>query len=357
MAHAVPSLPSPPTSPTPKRWPEHPASRPKAVFALQPAAADLIYAPAERAELARLVDLAPAILTPENWSLHGELLADVEIILSGWGAPVMDAAFLAAAPKLKAVFYGAGSVRYFTTEAFWQRPITLSSAFAANAVPVAEYTFATILLSLKQFWSRAAAARRGRGWGDHTRPMSGAFRSNVGLVSFGMIARRTAALLARHDVELLAYCPFATLGRDVRHHVTFVPLPELFDRADVVSIHTPLLPETVGLINGHLLSRLKPDATLINTARGPIINQPELIQTLHSRPDLTAILDVTDPEPPAADDPLFSLPNLIVTPHIAGSHGPECQRMGRYMVDELVRYLAHEPLHWQITREQSLTLA
>jgi phosphoglycerate dehydrogenase-like enzyme len=72
---------------------------------------------------------------------------------------------------------------------------------------------------------------------------------------------------------------------------------------------------------------------------------------------LTAVLDVTDPEPPQADDPLFTLPNVIVTPHIAGSHGRECQRMASYMVEELRRYLAGQPLRWRVTREMIQTMA
>lgn len=331
--------------------------KPKAVFALDPEALDIVYGQEDRVALAELVDIGPTILTPENWREHTALLGEAEILCSGWKSPVLDAEFLAAAPKLRAVFYAAGSVRYWTTEAFWDRGIALTTSYAANALPVAEYTVATSILSLKQFWRWAERARRGEGWGDHTRPIRGSFRATIGLVSFGMIARRTAELLASYDVGLRVYCPFLSDAESAEHGVQRLPLDELFSSCDVVSVHTPLLPETTGLINGRLVRRMRPEATLLNTARGRVLDQPSVIEALRDRPDLTAVLDVTNPEPPAADDPLFSLPNVIVTPHIAGSHGAECQRLGHYMVEELRRYLNGEPLRWPLSRELARRMA
>lgn len=332
--------------------------RPRAVFALDPDALGIVYAPEDRRALADLLDLADdTVLTPENWREHRALLGDAEIILSGWKSPVYDAEFLAAAPRLRAVFYAAGSVRYCTPEAFWDRGIVISSAYAANAVPVAEYTVSVCILALKQFWRRAALARRGEGWGDHTRPIPGAFRATIGLVSFGMIARKVAVMLAAHDVRVMVYCPFLDDAEAALAGVERVSLERLFREADVVSVHTPLLPETAGLIDGALVRTMRPDAALINTARGPVLDQPSVVEALRIRPDLTAILDVTDPEPPTAEDPLFALPNVVVTPHIAGSHGRECQRLGRYMLEELRRFLAGQELRWRITHEMSLRLA
>lgn len=346
------------TAPAP--FPVSPAggAKPRAVFALDPAAVDIVYGAEDRRALAQLVDLSEGpVLTPENWRAHRDRLSDADFLFSGWKSPVYDADSLAAAPRLRAVFYAAGSIRYCTTEAFWARGIPISTSYAANAVPVAEYTVATALLSLKQFWRRAALARRGEGWGDHTRPISGAFRATIGLLSFGMIARKVAEMLRGHDVRVLVHCPYLEEAEAARLGVKRVSLAHLFRDADVVSIHTPLLPQTRGLVTGALVRVMRPDATLINTARGPVLDQAAVVAALRDRPDLTAILDVTDPEPPAATDPLFTLPNVIVTPHIAGSHGRECQRLGSYMVDELRRFLAGEEPRWRITREMSLRMA
>ncbi|MDF3058970.1 MAG: glycerate dehydrogenase [Rariglobus sp.] len=337
--------PSVSTSPLPVRQP------PRAVFAMDPDALNLVYGPHDRQAMAGLVDIGDLVLTPGNWRNHLDTLRETEFIFSGWKAPCFDADFLASTPNLRAIFYAAGSVRYCTSEAFWSRNIPITSAYAANAVPVAEYTVSVCILALKQFWRRSALARRGEGWGDHTRPIPGAFRATIGLVSFGMIARKVAELLRAYDVDVLVYCPYLKPSEAARLGVRLASIAEVFQNADVVSVHTPVLPETLGLVGGELVSLMKPDATLINTARGRILDQPTVIAALRARPDLTAVLDVTDPEPPSADDPLFTLPNVIVTPHIAGSHGRECQRMGSYMVDELRRFLAGQPLRWRVTHE------
>ena len=331
--------------------------RPRAIFALDPAALDLVYGPEDRRALDGLVAITGLVLTPENWRDHVAALRETEFIFSGWKTPRFDAEFMAATPNLKAVFYAAGSVRACTSEAFWARGIPIASAAEANAVPVAEYTVAVAILALKQFWRRAALARLGKGWGDHTRPIPGAFRATIGLVSFGMIARKAVELLSAYDVDVVVYCPFLSEDDARLWGVRLATLDEIFSTADAISVHTPVLPDTIGLINGRLISLMKPDATLINTSRGVILDQPSVIAALRARPDLTAVLDVTDPEPPAADDPLFTVPNIIVTPHIAGSHGRECQRMGSYMVDEFRRHLAGQPLHWRITREMVARMA
>jgi phosphoglycerate dehydrogenase-like enzyme len=270
----------------------------------------------------------------------------------------MDEAFLASAPRLRAVFYGAGSIRGITSPAFWRRDITISSAYAANALPVAEYTLGAILLSLKRFWSHTLAVRDERdSWGNHLRYAPGAYQSTVGLVSLGMIARRVIELLKAFEVNCIVYCPFLTEAEAANLGVEKCSLAEVFHRSDVVSIHTPLLPETTGLITGELIASMKEGATLINTSRGAVVRETEMIEVLRRRSDLSAVLDVSDPEPPVRGSDLVRLPNVMLTPHISGSLGPECRRLGRWMVEELVRYLEAKPLRWQITEKLAARLA
>ena len=111
------------------------------------------------------------------------------------------------------------------------------------------------------------------------------------------------------------------------------------------------------MITGELIVSMKPYASLINTSRGAVINEPEMIDVLTRRPDLQAMLDVTHPEPPASDSPLFSLPNVVLTPHIAGSFGHEVRRHARYMLEECRRYQSGEPLLHEITREMAEHMA
>jgi phosphoglycerate dehydrogenase-like enzyme len=304
-----------------------------------------------------LVDIVGPPQTRESVKANPSILAEVDVIFSGWGAPLMDEEFLQAAPNLRAVFYGAGSIRNFATDALWRRKIVVTSAYAANAVPVAEYTLATILLSLKHFWRFSALAKAGCGWGLHTRPVLGGYQATIGMISCGMVVRKTLQLLEAFDHRRLVSCPFLSQTEADALGVERCELDDIFKRSDVVSLHTPELPETQGMITGRHLALMKPNSTFINTARGAVVREREMIEVLRERPDLTVVLDVTDPEPPEPAYPLLKLPNVVVTPHIAGSMGSEIRRLGGYMVAELRRFVSGEPLQWQITEQQSRKLA
>lgn len=331
-------------------------SRYKGLFLLNPDAYNQIYAPTQRAAIAQVVDLYAPPQTAQSITADPTLLHEAEMIFSGWGMPRMDEAFLAHTPNLKAVFYGAGSIKACTTDAFWARNIPITSSYAANAVPVAEFTLAQILLCLKQTWQYAFALKREQAYGANF-PLAGAYGSTVGIISLGMIGRLVCRHLQHFDVQVIAYDPFVNTAAAATLGVELCPLAEIFQRADVVSLHTPWLPETVGLITGAHLASMKTGATFINTARGAVVREQEMITVLQQRPDLLALLDVTYPEPPVAGSPLYTLPNVVLTPHIAGSLGNECQRMGQLVVDELQRFLAGEPLQWAIAREQAAVMA
>jgi phosphoglycerate dehydrogenase-like enzyme len=331
-----------------------PTKRPKALFILGTEAYGQIYGARERDEIAGLVDVYAPQQTAASIAEDPSPLQEAELIFSGWGMARMDEAFLAAAPRLRALFYGAGSIRGFMSDAAWDRGILVTSAYAANAIPTAEYALSQILFSLKRGWYHALAIQR-TGRYPKRAPVPGAYRSTVGLVSLGMIGSHVARLLQAFDVHVLASTSSEVRARHLG--AERCSLEELFRRADVVSLHTPWLPETVGMITGAHLASMKPGATFINTARGAVVREEEMIEVLAGRPDLFAVLDVTYPEPPEPGSPLYTLPNVVLTPHIAGSMDRECERMGRYMVDELERYLAGEPLRWAISREEAANLA
>jgi phosphoglycerate dehydrogenase-like enzyme len=308
------------------------------------------------ARLRPLVGRLDVIAPGEAWREHLARLRDTEVIFSGWGAPRMDDEFLRHLPKLRAVFYAGGSVRYFVTEALWQRGIRLTTAQAINAIPVAEYTVSALLLGLKRFWHYARVTRENRDF-PTARPMPGALGSVVGLVSYGTIARLARQKLHGFEVQVMVHDPFLTDEEARREAVWKVSLDELFATADAVSLHTPHLPETAGLIRGRHFELMKPGAFFLNTARGEVVDEAGMIAVLQRRPDLQAVLDVTAPEPPAPDSPLYTLPNVVLTPHIAGSVGRECLRMGHAMVDEFERFAAGRPLRWEITSERAARIA
>ncbi len=331
-------------------------SKPKTIFILSEHAYEIIYRGEIRAEIDDFCEVIAPPMTIETYPEYAQSLAEAEIIFSGWGAPKLDAEFMAQVPHLRAFLYGSGAIKGFVTDDFWEKEIPISSAWMANAVPVSEFAFSQVIFALKTGWQYVRAINEGV-WNRMAWKLPGAYGSTVGLVSLGVIARYLIERLKTLDVKIIAYDPFVSAEEGAELGVEMVELDELFRRSDVVSLHTPWLPETVGLINGELVGSMKPNATLINTSRGAVINEPEMIEVLQQRPDLFAVLDVTYPEPPEEGSPLYSLSNVILTPHIAGSTGPECRRMGRYMIDECRRFLSGQPLQYQITQERSLIMA
>ena len=291
-----------------------------------------------------------------EWTKHRETLAQTDVIFSGWGAPLLDEALLEASPRLKAVFYAGGSVRYCLTDAFWRRGIRVTSANLMNAIPVSEYTASAILLGLKRFWHYAQQTRVEHRF-QNSGAVTGSYRTTVGLISYGSIARLVRKRLSNSDLKIIVYDPFLSDEQAKREEVQLVTLDELFSLSDAVSLHAPLRKETTGLIRGHHFERMKPGTIFINTARGEIVNESEMISCLSRRMDLQAILDVTAPEPPEPGSALYSLPNVVLTPHIAGSLGNECRRLGHSMADEFVRFIRGEPLQWELSAEKVAVMA
>jgi phosphoglycerate dehydrogenase-like enzyme len=324
----------------------------KAAVVVRPQHLALIYPAAEIARAAAVAE----ILNPEG-PLDPERWPEVEVLLGGWGIPVLDEAFLREAEALRAVFYAAGSVRCFMTDAAWRRGITISTAADANSATTAEFCLGQILFSLKHGWRFMRDPREAWRTAYQHQAIPGLYGSRIGLVSFGRVARRLATLLKPLPLEVVAWDPIQPDEVLLEHGVKRCDLETLFATSHVVSLHAPLVPETEKLAGAALLNRLRPGATLINTSRGEVVDEPALIDLLRRRPDLTAVLDVTHPEPPRPSSPLFDLPNVVLTPHIAGCYGPECRRLGALAVDELTRYVEGKPLLHSIDREEAEVMA
>ncbi|MEU6144024.1 hydroxyacid dehydrogenase [Streptomyces sp. NPDC047081] len=315
--------------------------RPQALFALTAENIPQVFPPEVLARLRQSVDIDPRLVaedftTPEV----REILARTEILVTGWGCPRVDAAALDAAPKLRAVLHSAGSVKGFVTPEVWRRGIAVSSAAAANAIPVAEYTLAMILLAGKDVFGARERLRAGRpfpGWefvpgiGNHGR--------RVGVVGASRIGRRLLDLLRPFDLRPSLTDPYVTEEQAAAFGVPLLPLDDLLRTSDIVTVHAPETPETRHMIGRRELALMPDGAVLINTARGGLIDHEALITELRTG-RLTAILDVTDPEPLPVDSPFLTLPNAFVTPHLAGSQGNEVSRLGRVVAEEAARFVA-----------------
>ncbi|POX45464.1 hydroxyacid dehydrogenase [Streptomyces sp. Ru71] len=336
-----------------------PGFRPRAVLAMSRAAAAAVLDPESLAALGRVCDLVPPpVLDDLTTDRARSLLADADLLVTGWGCPPLDEAVLAAAPRLRAVVHTAGSVRGHVTEACWERGIEVSSAAAANALPVAEYTLSMILLTGKRVLEGARdyrAARRRADWLATPRSVGNHHRT-VGILSASLIGRRVIELLRPHDVEVLLHDPYVTDADAAVLGVERVGLAELFTRSDTVSVHTPLLPETRGLVGRTLIESMRPDAVLINTARGAVIDQAALTDAVLAG-RIRAVLDVTDPEVLPPDHPLWDCPDVLITPHLAGSQGNEWRRLADLAVAETARWASGAGFLHPVRRERLAFLA
>lgn len=329
----------------------------RAIFLGDPSAIARVWGPEQRERLRARVEVPDRVWKAAELPAHAEELNDVEVVFSTWGMPRLEPEQLGALSGVKAVFYAAGTVRGFA-DPLWERGITVCSAWTANGVPVAEFTLAQIILALKQHWTHVRTLREARTPAAWTHlPMPGAYRATVGLLSLGVIGRRVVELLRALEVRVRAYDPFINPAEARALGVELASLESIFQESDVVSIHTPWLKETERLVTGGLIRSMKPGATLINTSRGAVVAEDEMIAVLRERADLTAVLDVTHPEPPVAGSPLYTLPNVLLSPHIAGSCGLEVRRMAEWMADEFEAWQQGRPLKYVVTREMAARMA
>jgi phosphoglycerate dehydrogenase-like enzyme len=291
-----------------------------------------------------------------SWDDDGadDLLAEAEIIVGHWGAPLFDAAVLARAPKLRMFAYAAGTVKWYAINEIWDRDLVITSGAGANAEPVAEYTLAMILLANKRIFPAITAQQGRETWTPPlAAPQPGNWDKTIGLVSASLIGRRVAELLQPFPhlcVEI--YDPFVDAASIEALGATKADdLTELCRHSDVLSIHAPALPATLNLVAAEHLAALPDGATVINTSRGHCLDLDALTAELTAG-RLFGIIDVTDPvEPLPEDHPLRSLPNAIYTPHMAGSQGTELARMSDWVCDEVERFVTGRPQRNRVTRD------
>ncbi|MES5818742.1 hydroxyacid dehydrogenase [Streptomyces sp. RG80] len=325
--------------------------RPQALFAMTAENLPHVFPPEVMARLGKAVDIDPDLVAEDFTDPRvAKALARTEILVTGWGCPRIDTAVLDAAPKLRAVLHSAGSVKGFATPEIWERGLVVSSAADANALPVAEYTLAMILLAGKDLFVAREHLRTSRahpGWGIV--PGIGNHGRRVGVIGASRIGRRVLELLRPFDLRPVLTDPYVDERRAAELGVPLVELDELLRGSDIVTIHAPETPETRHLVGRRELALMPDGAVLINTARGGLVDHDALVAELRTG-RLSAILDVTDPEPLPADSPLYDLPNAFVTPHLAGSQGNELARLGATVAEEAERLAAGGGVAYPVER-------
>lgn len=282
-----------------------------------------------------------------------DLLAPAEVIVTGTGTAKLDATVLDDAPRLQAIVHAAGTVRPIVDPDVYDRGIRISTQAPLNALPVAEYTVAMILLELKGVLTIERTYRAARAAVDVDGILAdkGTYRRRVGIVGASAIGRRVIELLRPFDLDVAVFDPFLGTDDAADLGVEVLDLRTLLATCDLVSLHAPLLPDTIGMIGRDELARLADRAVFVNTARGLLVDQDALVDELRTG-RIRAVIDVTHPETPEPDSPLWDLENVVLTPHVAGSRGLELRRIGEGVVAEIERFTRGEPFHRPVSRER-----
>lgn len=325
--------------------------RPVIAFAMAASVRERVFPEAMIREYEALADVA-GFLTEFESAEARAVLADVEVLVTGWGAPRLDAALLEAAPRLETVLHAAGTVKPYLSPELLEHGVRVSSAAAANAVPVAEYTVAMIVLAGKRV---LPIARRYRELQDDfdvetTFPGMGNYGQRIGIVGASKIGRIVIEMLKAYTFDVVVHDPYLSEADATCLGVTAVSLDELLRTSDVVSVHAPSLPSTRNLLDARGIDLMPVGATLVNTARGEVVDQEALTRRVVAC-ELFAILDVTVPWILEKGHPLYTSEHVLLTPHIAGSFGAELGRLSAAMLDELRRIAAGDPLVHEIEPE------
>lgn len=321
----------------------------KGLYVMSPDLFDEVYTPETRKHIQSLIEIEDEVVDLTTMPADDQ----VEVLLGGWGMQELTEEVLDKLPNLKVIFYAAGTMKGIVTDGVWKRGIRITTANQANAQPVAEFALGQILIAMKNTYALARQVKENQGYliGPMRDDITGLYQTTVGITSLSAIGKQVIQLLKPFDVNIQVYDPYGTEEVADQLGVSLVSLETLFASSDVVTIHTPLLPDTEKMVNKDLLASMKQNTTLINTARGGLIDEEALVAVLKDRTDLTAVLDVTNPEPPEKGSVMYDLDNIVLTPHIAGSAGAERKRLGDAMAGEIAQYLEKDQLSFEVTED------
>ncbi len=278
---------------------------------------------------------------PASDTIH--VSADAEVLISN--KVLLTREHIAALPKLRYIGVTATGYNNVDVAAARERGILVTNVPAYSTKSVAQHVFALLLEFTHHTGSHSEGVRAGRwagaqDWSYQEHPLLELDGLTLGIVGYGRIGAAVGAIGAAMGMRLLATPPRT---RPLPAGVDAATVDELFERSDVISLHCALTPETRGLVNESRLNRMKSTAFLINTARGPLIDEPALARALNSGRIAGAGLDVLSTEPPSADNPLLTARNCIITPHLAWATRAARARLMAVTVENVRDFLNGSP--------------
>lgn len=320
-----------------------------------PMARVLVTGAALAAEAARLLnDHNIEIINADGYSGAGSLAElaarhEIDALLVRQGQ--IDSSVINASPRLRVIAKHGSGVDNIDLAAASARGLPVLRALAANAQSVAELAI-TLTVSLMKDVTILDDTVKNGGWPKTKYVGRDLANACFGIVGFGEIGRRTARLAQGLGMRTVAYDPFAT---DFEGTTVTRDLQAVLSQSDVVSLHCPLMTETHHLINAERLGWMKPTAFLVNTARGAVVDEQALIVALRDQTIAGAALDSFETEPPAQDNPLFSMSNVIATPHIGGASRSALRNMAMQSAQHIVDVLSGKPFDRKALANQDLS--
>ena len=294
-----------------------------------------------------------AIGTVHLWEGNGspsaafvdEALAHATVLVTGWGVPYLAAleAWTPATSQLRLVAHAAGTVKSLVPLSAVQRGLLVSRANHSLVESVAEFTIGALIMARRRAF---VAAERYRVAAplvpiQTQRELRG---STIGIIGASAIGKATMELLRPFGAHLLLADPYADAALAAQYEATLVDLDTLLRTSDIVSLHAPVTPETIGMLGAAQFAAMRDGALFVNTARARLVDMPALLVELQSG-RLSALLDVTEPdEPLPVDSPFFALDNCTVLPHMAAVTRDARLRQSEICVGDVERYVAGAPL-------------
>lgn len=276
---------------------------------------------------------------------------DAEILLTGWGTCHLEKSIVAALPKLRLIAHTAGSVALLASLDIYETGVRVISGNDIFAQSVAEGCLCYTLSALRRIEHYTGEIRNGR-WLESGFSNQGLIGKKVGIVGFGAIAKYFLELIRWFRCEVLIYSSHLSEEEAEKYGGKKAELQEIFSSCDVVSIHSSLTPDTEGMITREMLESLRPDALLVNTSRGKVIDEQALFELLEQE-RFHAALDVYAEEPLKKENPIRQCKNVLLMPHMAGPTVDMRKVVAAELAKDIQRFANNEKLVYEITEEQA----
>ncbi len=312
-------------------------------------------------EISKQFNIENTIYTKQDIVSSKKDFSDVEVIFGTWGMEEFSVEEIKTnLPSLRGLFYVGGSVKYFALP-FLEAGVKVCGAWQANAVAVAEYVVSQMILGIKGvFLSRINNASE---WDVKKKlviPVKGFYGIKIGIIGSGAIGRKVIEFLSNfkdNKLDIYLYSPSLTDEKAEKLGVKKASVEEIFKECDIISNHIANNPQTFGFYNNELFELMGDQVVFINSGRGQQVVESDLADAMRKRPQSCALLDVTYPEPPDDSCPFFSVSNIFINPHIAGSQNNELERMVDYVLDDAISFKNGEELKYEITLAAQSRLA